>query len=195
MYLVMEYIQTSPPRDAMYFHQQTANAIDWLLRLPAPPGAGIGPIGGGYARHSIFKDWTAPLRFSSSEALEIFLNKVWFYFCASSRWFTVGLQSLERLRDKDPIRIKDEPLVFGQSDMHEGNFILDPTGKICLVDFNTVGLLPKSFAVYTLRVPVKPFVESVGKYLPALTSPNLVSLSEARDILIRIADRTLGNTT
>ena len=89
-YLVMEYIQTSPPRDPTYFHQHTANAIDWLLRLPAPPGAGIGPIGGGYARHSIFKDWTAPPRFSSSEALEIFLNKVRSYFCASSRSFTVG---------------------------------------------------------------------------------------------------------
>jgi len=79
--------------------------------------------------------------------------------------------------------------------MHEGNFILDPTGKICLVDFDTVGLLPKSFAVYTLRVPVKPFVESVVKYLPTWTSPNLVPLSEARDILIRTSDRTLGKTT
>ena len=67
-YLAMEYIQTSPPRDATYFHQQTANTIDRLLRLPAPPGAEIGPIGGGYARRSIFKYWTAPLRFSSSEA-------------------------------------------------------------------------------------------------------------------------------
>jgi len=79
-YLVMEYIETSPTRDATYFHQQTANAIDWLLRLPAPPGAGVGPLGGGYASHPIFKEWTAPMRFSCNEALEIFLNKVQFRF-------------------------------------------------------------------------------------------------------------------
>ena len=81
-YLVMEYIQPSPPLDDAYFHQQTANALDWLLRLPAPSGAGVGPLGGGYARHPLFKEWKAPLRFSSSQALEIFLNKVRFCFCA-----------------------------------------------------------------------------------------------------------------
>ena len=74
-YLVMEYIQGSSPQDITVLHQQTANAIDWLLRLPAPPDAGIGPLGGGYARHSIFQDGEAPLRFSCNEALEIYLNK------------------------------------------------------------------------------------------------------------------------
>jgi len=89
-YLVMEYIQTSPTLDATYFHQQTANAIDWLLRLPAPPGAGIGPLGGGYAIHPIFGEWTAPLRFSCNEALEIFLNKVQYFVSAlPGRSFTV----------------------------------------------------------------------------------------------------------
>jgi len=90
-YLVMEYTQSSPPRGNTYFYQQTANAIDWLLRIPVPSGAEIGPIGGGYACHSVFKDWTAPLRFTSNEALEIFLNKVRFSLCASGGSFTVGL--------------------------------------------------------------------------------------------------------
>jgi len=84
--------------------------------------------------------------------------------------------------------------VFAQSDMHEGNFILDPTGRICLVDFNTVGVLPRSFAVYTMKMSVRPFVESVARYLPTWTSPNLVSLAEVRDVLIRTADRTFGTT-
>jgi hypothetical protein len=75
-YLVMEYIQGPSPQDATDFYQKTANAIDWLLRLPVPPGAGIGPLGGGYACHPLFQDWLAPLLFSCNEALEIYMNKV-----------------------------------------------------------------------------------------------------------------------
>ena len=86
-YLVMEHIQVSSPQDVAHLHRLVANAIDWLLHLPAPPGAGIGPLGGGYACHPLFQDWTAPLRFSSNEALEIYLNKVWFCFCTLQRIF------------------------------------------------------------------------------------------------------------
>ena len=85
--------------------------------------------------------------------------------------------------------------MFTQSDMHEGNFILDHTGRPCLVDFDSVGLLPKSFAVYTVKASGKPFVRSVAKYLPTWTSPNLVSLSKAGAILMMLADATLGITT
>ena len=46
-YLVMEFIKTSSPQDITHFHKLTTDAIDWLWHLPAPPGAGIGPLGGG----------------------------------------------------------------------------------------------------------------------------------------------------
>jgi len=79
-YLVMEYIPMLSRKDtaAACLPQRTADAIDWLRRLPPPPGASIGPLGGGYACHRLFQEWSAPLRFSCSEALEIYLNKVRF---------------------------------------------------------------------------------------------------------------------
>ncbi|KAJ6500786.1 hypothetical protein C8R45DRAFT_80957 [Mycena sanguinolenta] len=40
------------------------------------PGSVLGPIGGGLIRHSFFKDYTAPLAFSSFAALERYMNKV-----------------------------------------------------------------------------------------------------------------------
>ena len=82
-----------------------------------------------------------------------------------------------------------------QSDIHEGNFILDPTGRLCLVDFNSVGLLPKSFAVRAVKFPGKPFNKGIADHLPSWTSPNLASMARARYILVMIADPTLGTTT
>ena len=38
MYLVMEYIQMLPPEDIAHLHQKMVDTIDWLLRLPVPPG-------------------------------------------------------------------------------------------------------------------------------------------------------------
>ena len=84
--------------------------------------------------------------------------------------------------------------MFTQSDVHEGNFILDPAGRLCLVDFETVGLLPESFAVYTVKVSREPFVKSVGNCLPSWTSPNLAAMAKARTIVNMSADPTLGTT-
>jgi hypothetical protein len=79
-YLVMEYIPMLSRQDATHLPQKTAEAIEWLRRLPPPPGARIGPLGGGYAQHCLFRDWKTPLRFSCSEALEIYVNKARFCF-------------------------------------------------------------------------------------------------------------------
>jgi len=74
-YLVMEYIEAKPtlPRDTP---EKVAEALQWLRDLPAPSDVTIGPVGGGLARHKLFKNYTAPLRFSSIEALERYMNKV-----------------------------------------------------------------------------------------------------------------------
>jgi hypothetical protein len=42
----------------------------------------IGPLGGGRIRHKFFKEYTAPLLFSSVEALQRYMHKVrpCFYF-------------------------------------------------------------------------------------------------------------------
>ncbi|KAG9023840.1 hypothetical protein FRB95_012409 [Tulasnella sp. JGI-2019a] len=68
-YLVMEYIEanSTPAQNAL---EKLAKALQWLRDLPASPGVTIGPVGGGYIRHSAFKDHTAPLPLLSKDALE-----------------------------------------------------------------------------------------------------------------------------
>ena len=80
----------------------------------------------------------------------------------------------------EPIQIKDEPVVFAQSDL-ESN-----------VDFESVGLLPEYFAVYTVIMSMKPFMKDVARYLSSWTSPNLVSMQRAGEIPWMCADVTLG---
>ena len=64
-YLVMEYIQASPTptQDAP---KKVADALQWLRRLPAPPGA----------TYTLFKVFESPFSFSGIEALERYLNEV-----------------------------------------------------------------------------------------------------------------------
>ena len=85
--------------------------------------------------------------------------------------------------------------MFIQSDIHEGNFILDPAGRLCLIDLETVGLLPESIAVYSVKASRKPFIGSFADYLPSWTSPNLAAMDKARGILVMCADPALGTTT
>jgi len=75
-YVIMDYINLTPP-PVPDLPKKAALAIQWLRDLPAPPGQVlIGPLGGGRARHVLFKDFEAPLSFSSVEAIERYLNKV-----------------------------------------------------------------------------------------------------------------------
>jgi hypothetical protein len=73
-YLVMEYIdaKSTPARNAP---EMVAEALQWLRHLPPPPEVTIGSVGGGPARHALFKDYTAPLLFSSTEALQRYVNR------------------------------------------------------------------------------------------------------------------------
>lgn len=73
-YLVMEFITlTAAPLDLI---DRTAQALVWLSSVPPPPNHVIGPLGGGRIRHKFFKDYTAPLLFSSVEALQRYMRKV-----------------------------------------------------------------------------------------------------------------------
>ena len=46
----------------------------------------------------------------------------------------------------------------------ERNVNLDNSGRLCLFDFETVGLLPEFFTVYTVAMSMKPFVKVVARY-------------------------------
>ena len=75
-YMVMEYIKLTPP-PVPDLPEKVALALQWLRDLPAPPDrVRIGPLGGGRARHTLFKDYKAPLSLSSIQAIERYLNTV-----------------------------------------------------------------------------------------------------------------------
>jgi hypothetical protein len=74
-YLVMECIELTPTSE-LDLSRRAAQALQWLHGLPAPAQAAIGSLGGGRAHHGLFKNRTAPLDFSSIEALERYMNKV-----------------------------------------------------------------------------------------------------------------------
>lgn len=74
-YAVMEYINLTcaPTPD------KAAEALRRLSKVPAPNYVGIGPAGDGLPLHKLFKDFTAPLSFSCTEALERYLNGALMY--------------------------------------------------------------------------------------------------------------------
>jgi hypothetical protein len=79
----MEHIELIHPSLIANLPERTAQALDWLSRVSAPPedvvGSSkdaMGPVGGGLIRHRFFKDDEAPLDFSSIDALERYMNEV-----------------------------------------------------------------------------------------------------------------------
>ncbi|EKM74489.1 hypothetical protein AGABI1DRAFT_116827 [Agaricus bisporus var. burnettii JB137-S8] len=176
-YLVMENINLTPPPED--FHERVAKAIQWLRKCPvSPDGATLGPLGGGAAHHELFGESKAPLKFSSTLALERFLNTAITMLPPKGRSSTA------------PIRISHERLVFTQSDMDESNFGVDDQGRTCLFDFTTVGLLPESFASYTMALRM-PFTEAVARCLDWSPTPNLQSMSRIARVLA-MSSGTLG---
>ncbi|XP_006463809.1 hypothetical protein AGABI2DRAFT_120611 [Agaricus bisporus var. bisporus H97] len=176
-YLVMKNINLTPPPED--FHERVAQAIQWLRDCPAPPdGARIGPVGSGPAYHELFRDIKAPLEFSSAMALERYLNKAIEKLPPSSR------------SSMAPIRISHERLVFTQSRMDKGNFGVDDEGRTCLFDFTTVGLLPESFASFTMSLRMG-ITKAVAQHLGWSPSPNLQSMSMIASILV-MSPGTLG---
>lgn len=135
-YAITEFVETiNVERDI--FVTKVATAVLWLRRQPAPPGVVLGPLGSGFAWHSIFKRKHAPLPFTSVEALERLLN-----------------QAVSYMQRQQPglakIRIADDPLVLPQSDMDSSNFAVDPMGRTVILDFGEIGWLPASLANFTL---------------------------------------------
>lgn len=89
----------------------------------------------------------------------------------------------------------DDRLIFTQSDMDESNFALDEHGRVCMFDFRDVGVLPESFASYTLGDSTNPFITSVAKHLDWVNNRNRGSMARAGAILQTLGDATLGSST
>ena len=73
-YLVMKF--TDATTSANNAPEKVADALQWLRHVPLPPDTIIGPVGGGYARHALFNEYEAPVRFPSNWALQTYMNRV-----------------------------------------------------------------------------------------------------------------------
>ncbi|KAH9483407.1 hypothetical protein JR316_0002873 [Psilocybe cubensis] len=178
-YFVMENIEGASPADTSY--EGVAKAIQWLRDVPIPPGAGIGDLGGGYAHNRFFKDYDAPLRFESIDALERYVNK--------------GVDHTHPYSRPSKVSFAGEKLVFTQSDMARSNFLLDKSGKVCLIDFEMVSILPESFAQFTVRAMSfqdKEFGKNVAACLNWPISPNYRSMAIVSGILLMMGSAKLG---
>jgi len=80
-YLVTERIDPIQPANTS--PRAVATAIQWLRSVPRPSGLTLGSVGGGSARHKLFKNFEAPLSFSSAKGLQKYMNLVYFCSCFS----------------------------------------------------------------------------------------------------------------
>jgi len=174
-YLVMEYIKLNiaPARDAP---EKVAEALQWLRRV-SPSDATIGSLDPS-AGFTLFHGLDVSLKFSGIEALERYINR-------ALDWSRPGTRP-----EDTTISFSNEKLVFTQPDMDESNFFLDTEGKLCLIDFQEVSLLPESFAAYAVWKR-DPFVKKVAECLNWPTH-NVKSMGSARGFLMTMSDITLG---
>ncbi|KDQ59787.1 hypothetical protein JAAARDRAFT_46414 [Jaapia argillacea MUCL 33604] len=175
MYMVMEAITLmEPPPD---LPERTAEAVRWLSGVPAPADHVFGPLGGGIIRHSFFKDYKAPLVFSSIEALERYIEKA-------------RPLSSSKLAKKqvEYVSLSGERLMFMQPDMHPSNFGVDEHGNTVLMDFGEIAMLPESFVAYTLLKSHAALAASLG----LSRSSNVASMARISSFLWIVADPTFG---
>ncbi|KIM41134.1 hypothetical protein M413DRAFT_445852 [Hebeloma cylindrosporum] len=176
VYLVTELIDPIMP--ASDSPEAVAGALRWLHRVPAPSGHILGSVGGGNPRHILFKNYEAPYIFSSTQALQNYMNRALDWIPPKGR--PAKMDFLE------------DALIFTQSDMHITNFALDKDNKICMFDFEDVGVLPECFARFTLTSSRDPFLARVAECLGWTKDSNSKSLGGAGSILIMISDSSLG---
>jgi hypothetical protein len=88
----------------------------------------------------------------------------------------------------------NDRLIFTQSDMDSSNFALDEHKRVCMFDFRDVGVLPESFASYTLGNSSDPFISSVAEHLEWVDNRNRNSMTRAGAVLKTSSDATLGTS-
>ncbi|GBE83387.1 hypothetical protein SCP_0504350 [Sparassis crispa] len=178
-YIVMEFINAPTvdeylaeyPSEAEYVYPSIASALSWLLDLPLPQYAGLGPVGGGLAVHKFFgaDDDLAPLEFADA------------------------LKRTPGRGDKASVDFESEERCFYHSDIREPNFLYNPeTGELSLIDFQHVGILTTSFVSYALHGSNDTFVRDMAA---RITFPKLVQLPAmgcAASILMQFGGSNLG---
>ncbi|KAG9032894.1 hypothetical protein FS837_002608 [Tulasnella sp. UAMH 9824] len=148
-YIVMEYIEAptveywldKKPDMAESLYDKVAEAVRWILNCPLPPEPRFGPVGRGRGQHRAFADHIAPLEFDSIEAVQRYFNT------------SLSQYTPKRAANIPTVDFSNEEVCFYHCDIRPSNFHYDPeTQKITIVDLQSVGMGPKSFASYPFQV-------------------------------------------
>ena len=94
----------------------------------------------------------------------------------------------------ESVRFDGEPLIFTQSDMDASNFGVDDSGNTVLLDFGEIGLLPVSFAIFTMSSDTT-FTAAVAKFLGWSGSSNIASMTLISHCLWQVSDPRFSAST
>ncbi|KAG6828912.1 hypothetical protein H0H92_006298 [Tricholoma furcatifolium] len=161
---------------------KVAEAIAWLRSCPLPPNASVGSVGGGRIIHPLWLDSEAPLLFTSTEALERYMDKA-----------LLKAYDFHRRQDLAPsIRLTQLPLEFCHSDVTYDNFLIDPkTLEISLIDADSISILPAPLFLED-GLGENPFSEAVWRQLGIPHSPEAELLDFVRGMLVRFGNPTFA---
>ncbi|KFY28565.1 hypothetical protein V493_02867 [Pseudogymnoascus sp. VKM F-4281 (FW-2241)] len=147
-YILMEYIpgktaeeclkeaQDEAQKESIY--QSIGSALSELYRMPIPESRRQRPaaISSEKFRHNIFECYLqAPRHHESTKQFEDHINE--FLWLAKRK---------EQLHDLDR-----EPMVFCQSDIFHGNFMIDADNRVTAIDFADSSVVPSSLAKFSAR--------------------------------------------
>ena len=98
-----------------------------------------------------------------------------------------------RKQPVESVRFDGEPLIFTQSDMDASNFGVDDSGNMVLLDFGEIGLLPVSFAIFTMSSDTT--FTAVAKFLGWSASSNIASMTVISHCLWQVSDPRFSAST
>ncbi|GJJ09761.1 hypothetical protein Clacol_003985 [Clathrus columnatus] len=160
--------------------KSVASAIKWLLaQLPSVPTSIFGRISSepSCVWHRFFKDHEAPVCFAHANALTKYVNK------AFSRCYE---------EPKRTVSFPDELAIY-HSDISKDNFLYDiKTGKICIIDFQHIGVLPEPFQTYAFFNTGSRFTAAVGRHLGYRPSRIANQLTRAANMLQMTGNASLN---
>lgn len=89
-----------------------------------------------------------------------------------------------------PVSIRDDRVMFTQSDMDDANFGVDEHGRTVLMHFSAIGLLPETFVAQTLSADAKH--GALAASLGVAGNANRASMAAITQCLWMVGDPQLG---